>query len=129
MYGKMNRIEQFVFDALAVFLVLFYSYSAVLEPAATQYHRGIYVIITYVLAFLLYRSQSTLGRVIDYLLIILSIITIGYWIANFEVINYRAGAETTLDKSMAVVGVLIGIELARRVVGSVFVIIGTLMLL
>ena len=129
MYGKMNRIEQFVFDALAVFLVLFYSYSAVLEPAATQYHRGIYVIITYVLAFLLYRSQSTLGRVIDYLLIILSIITIGYWIANFEVINYRAGAETTLDKSMAVVGVLIGIELARRVVGPIFVIIGGLMLL
>ena len=46
MYGKLNRIEQFVFDALAVFLVLFYSYSAVLDPAATQYHRGIYVIIT-----------------------------------------------------------------------------------
>lgn len=129
MYEKLNRIEQFVFDALAVFLVLFYSYSAVLEPAATQYHRGIYVIITYILAFLLYRSQSTFGRVIDYLLIILSIVTIGYWIANFEVINYRAGAETTLDKSIAVVGVLIGVELARRVVGPIFVIIGGLMLL
>lgn len=129
MYAKLNQIEQFAFDALAVFLVLFYSYSAVLEPAATQYHRGIYVIITYILAFLLYRSQSTFGRVIDYLLIILSIVTIGYWIANFEVINYRAGAETTLDQAMAVVGVLIGVELARRVVGPVFVIIGGLMLL
>ena len=129
MYGKLNRIEQFAFDALAVFLVLFYSYSAVLEPAATQYHRGIYVIITYILAFLLYKSESTVGRVIDYLLIILSIVTIGYWIYNFEIINYRAGAETTLDKAMAVVGVLIGIELARRVVGTVFVIIGSIMLL
>ena len=129
MYGKLNRIEQFAFDALAVFLVLFYSYSAVLEPAATQYHRGIYVIITYILAFLLYKSESTLGRVIDYVLIILSIITIGYWIYNFEIINYRAGAETTLDKTMAVVGVLIGIELARRVVGTVFVVIGSIMLL
>ncbi len=129
MYGKLNRIEQFAFDALAVFLVLFYSYSAVLEPAATQYHRGIYVIITYILAFLLYKSESTIGRVVDYLLIFLSIVTIGYWIYNFEIINYRAGAETTLDKAMAVVGVLIGIELARRVVGTVFVIIGSIMLL
>jgi TRAP transporter 4TM/12TM fusion protein len=48
---------------------------------------------------------------------------------NFESINYRAGAETTLDKSIAVVGVLIGVELARRVVGSIFVIIGGVMLL
>jgi len=129
MFDKLNKVEQTVFDLLSLFLVLFYSYSAVLEPAATQYHRGIYVIITYVLVFLLYRSKTRLGRVIDYLLIILSIITIGYWIMNFEAINYRAGAENILDKSIAVVGVLIGVELARRVVGSVFVVIGGVMLL
>ena len=129
MFDKLNKVEQTVFDLLSLFLVLFYSYSAVLEPAATQYHRGIYVIVTYVLVFLLYQSKTRLGRVIDYLLIILSIITIGYWIMNFESINYRAGAETTLDKSIAVVGVLIGVELARRVVGSIFVIIGGVMLL
>jgi len=129
MFDKLNKAEQTVFDLLSLFLVLFYSYSAVLEPAATQYHRGIYVIVTYVLAFLLYQSKTRLGRVIDYLLIILSIITVGYWIMNFEVINYRAGAETTLDKGIAVVGVLIGVELARRVVGSVFVMIGGVMLL
>ncbi len=129
MFDKLNKVEQTVFDLLSLFLVLFYSYSAVLAPAATQYHRGIYVIVTYVLVFLLYQSKTRLGRVIDYLLIILSIITIGYWITNFEAINYRAGAETTLDKSIAVVGVLIGVELARRVVGSIFVIIGGVMLL
>jgi len=129
MFDKLNKVEQTVFDLLSLFLVLFYSYSAVLEPAATQYHRGIYVIVTYVLVFLLYQSKTPLGRVIDYLLIIMSIITIGYWIMNFEAINYRAGAETTLDRYIAVVGVLIGVELARRVVGSVFVVIGAVMLL
>jgi len=97
MFDKLNKVEQTVFDLLSLFLVLFYSYSAVLEPAATQYHRGIYVIVTYVLVFLLYQSKTRLGRVIDYLLIILSIITVGYWIMNFEAINYRAGAETTPD--------------------------------
>jgi TRAP transporter 4TM/12TM fusion protein len=128
-YEKLHKFEKIVFDALAVTLVLFYSYSAVLEPAATQYHRGIYVIITYILVFLLYKSKNPILRVLDYVLIVAAIISVGYWILNFEVINYRTGAETDLDKYIAMIGVLIGIELARRVVGSVFVILGGVMLL
>ena len=109
--------------------MLFYSYSAVISPAATQFHRGIYVIATYFLVFLVYRSKGNIGRAWDYLLILVSVITLGYWIFNFEVINYRAGAETELDKWIAMAGVLVGVEVARRVVGSAFVIIGTIMLL
>nr|VFK50450.1 MAG: TRAP transporter, 4TM/12TM fusion protein [Candidatus Kentron sp. TC] len=129
MYEKLNKIEKIIFDLLAIGLVLFYSYAAVLQPAATQYHRGIYVIITYVLVFLLYKSTTPLMRVVDYLLILLSIGSVGYWILNFEAINYRSGAETPLDMAVAMAGVLIGVELARRVVGNIFVILGGLMLL
>ncbi len=129
MYDQLKRFEQIIFDVLSVTLVLFYSYAAVVQPAATQYHRGIYVIITYVLVFLLYKSKSSIMRVVDYILIALSLACVGYWILNFEAINYRTGAETALDKSIAIVGVLIGVELARRVVGNAFVIIGTVMLL
>jgi TRAP transporter 4TM/12TM fusion protein len=128
-YDKLNKFEKIVFDVLAVFLVLFYSYSAVVTPASTQYHRGIFVIITYVLVFLLYKSKHKWMRVGDYLLIFLSIFSIGYWIINFEAINYRTGAETPFDMFVAMIGVLIGIELARRVVGNVFVILGGLLLL
>ena len=129
MYDKLKSFEKIIFDVCSVFLVLFYSYSAVMEPAATQYHRGIYVIITYVLVFLVYQSKSRIMRVADYILILLSILSVGYWMFNFEAINYRTGAETTVDMWIAMVGVLIGIELARRVVGNIFVIIGVLMLL
>lgn len=129
MYKRLTEIEKKIFDSCSVFLVLFYSYAAVVQPAATQYHRGIYVLITYVLVFLLYKSKSKFMRVVDYLLITLSIVCIGYWILNFEAINYRTGAENAMDRTVAVVGVLIGIELARRVVGNAFVIIGTVMLL
>ncbi len=129
LYDKLHRFEQILFDTLAMALVLFYSYAAVLEPASTQYHRGIYIIITYILVFLLYRTPTVWGRALDYLLMVASVITIGYWIQNFEAINYRVGAETDLDKWISVVGVLIGIELARRVVGNVFVVIGAAMLL
>jgi TRAP transporter 4TM/12TM fusion protein len=128
-YDKLNKAEKIIFDVLSVILVLFYSYSAVLQPASTQYHRGIYVIITYVLAFLMYKSKHKLMRIVDYLLILLSVFSIGYWILNFEAINYRTGAETPFDMTVAVVGVLIGIELARRVVGTVFVVLGVLLLL
>ncbi|MBI9078507.1 MAG: TRAP transporter fused permease subunit [Pseudodesulfovibrio sp.] len=129
MYEKLNRLEQFLFDFLAVGMVLFYSWSAIFEPAATQFHRGIYVIITYILVFLIYKSKSLIFRILDYLLMGASIVTVGYWIINFEAINYRTGIETELDQWMAMVGVLIGIELARRVVGNVFVVIGVAMLM
>ena len=129
MYEQLKNFEKIIFDALAVILVLFYSWSAVVEPANLQYHRGIYVIITYILCFLLYRSKSKVMRVVDYLLIVLSIVSVGYWILNFEAINYRTGAENLVDQWIAVVGVLIGIEVARRVVGVVFVILGTIFLL
>ncbi len=129
MFEKLNRAEQWAFDALALVLVLFYAYSAVLDPAATQYHRGVYVLITYVFVFLLYRSAHRFGRVLDYLLMAASVICIGYWILNFEAINYRAGAETELDQWIAMVAVLLGIELARRVVGTVFIVIGAVMLI
>ena len=98
MFEKLNKVEKVIFDACSITLVLFYSYSAVLQPASTQYHRGIYVVLTYVLVFLLYQSKSRIMRVVDYVLMLLSIASIGYWILNFEVINYRTCAETQLDK-------------------------------
>ena len=129
MFEKLNTAERWLFDILSLVLVIFYSYSAVLVPAATQYHRGIYVVITYVLVFLIYRSRSAAGRIIDYLLMTLSVLCIGYWMWNFEAINYRVGAETVLDQWIAMAGVLIGVELARRVIGNVFVVLGGVMLL
>ena len=63
MYDKLNKAEKIIFDVLAVGLVLFYSYSAVVKPAATQYHRGIYVIITYVLVFWHINPNPRNGRV------------------------------------------------------------------
>ncbi len=128
MFEKLNRAERWIFDILSLALVVFYSYSAVLDPAPTQYHRGIYIVINYVLAFLLYRSETGLGRSVDYLLMVLSVVCIGYWMWNFEAINYRVGAETDLDQWIAMAGVLLGIELARRVVGNAFVVLAAAML-
>ena len=108
--------------------MLFYILSATLLPAATEYHRGVYVFITYVLVFLLYNAPYPFLRPLDYLFMGLSILCISYWIFNYEALNYRAGAETLLDKTIAVTGVLLGIEVARRVIGPVFVILAGVLL-
>ena len=84
MYQNLNRIEKIFFDVCATVLVLFYAYAAVIKPMATQYHRGVYIIITYVLVFLLYKSKNKILRVVDYILIVLSAVSVGYWIFMFE---------------------------------------------
>ena len=129
MYDTLNRFEKILFSLMSVFLVGFYSYSAILRPAANQYHVGVYVVVTYMLIFLLYRSKTSFFRVLDYLLIVLSAVVCIYYMANYEALNYRAGAETDMDRYIAVAGVILGIEVARRVVGFVFVIIGIIMIL
>ena len=128
MFEKLNAFERKFFDAAALFLTVFYCYSAVLQPASTQYHRGVYILITYLLIFLLYKLPSWF-RLLDYLLMAISLVCIGYWIIEFEAINYRVGIETETDKIIAAFGVLLGLELARRVVGFVFVVLGGLFLL
>ena len=104
MYENLHRVEKAIFDILAVVFVLFYSYSAVVQPAATQFHRGVYVFITYVLVFLLHRSKTWYLRIWDYVLMALSMVTVIYWMVNFEAIAYRAGAETSMDMFVGVVG-------------------------
>ncbi|NQT63151.1 MAG: TRAP transporter fused permease subunit [Candidatus Marinimicrobia bacterium] len=128
MVQDLNRLETIVFKTFSVGLVLFYILSATVAPAATEFHRGIYVFITYVLVFMLYKSSWPSLRPFDYLLMLLSVISISYWIFNYEALNYRAGAETQLDEAVAVAGVLLGIEVARRVIGPIFVILAGLLL-
>ncbi|MCS7204763.1 MAG: TRAP transporter fused permease subunit [Leptospiraceae bacterium] len=129
MFEKLNKFEKFVFNLFSLFLVFFYIYSAIIQPFPVQYHRGVYVLAAYVLILFLYKSKNPILRIVDYFLIIVSFYVVGYWILNFTAITYRAGAETLQDQIVALIGVIIGIEIARRVVGIVFVIIGIVMIL
>ncbi len=128
-FDELHPVERRIFDALALLLLLFYSYSALVQPVSTEMHRGMYVLITYLLILLVYQSGTGWKRVIDYILMAIAIVTVGYWIRNFGPLNYRAGAETRTDQMIAVVGTLLGIEIARRVIGWVFVGLGGALLL
>ena len=50
-----------------------------------------------------------------------------YWIHEFEVLNYRAGAETNLDAMVSIVGIILSLEVCRRVLGLSMTFIGVAM--
>ncbi|MBT8091687.1 MAG: TRAP transporter fused permease subunit [Gammaproteobacteria bacterium] len=189
-------------------MVLFYFYTAGLASVATQYHRGIYVLVTYVLVFLLYPSGSTWYRYVlaifvgallsvtasawlffpdvatfhqalvafgdtwssagalsaiggmggslwfilvgtlviggimlfadellakrfpqnpvlsDIVFALASAAVVIYWMAEFEALNYRAGAENELDALLSIAGILLSLEVCRRVLGWSMTLIG-----
>ncbi|MDY0190032.1 MAG: TRAP transporter fused permease subunit [Desulfuromonas sp.] len=65
----------------------------------------------------------------DVLYALTSALVIYYWISQFENLNYRAGAENELDALVSVVGILLSLEVCRRVLGWAMTLIGVAMLI
>jgi TRAP-type uncharacterized transport system fused permease subunit len=51
-------------------------------------------------------------------------VTVIYWISQFEALNYRAGAENQVDMLVSIVGLLLSLEVCRRVLGWSITLIG-----
>jgi TRAP transporter 4TM/12TM fusion protein len=64
----------------------------------------------------------------DVLFALTSASVVYYWMSQFEALNYRAGAETELDSLISIVGVLVSMEVCRRVLGWSMTLIGAGML-
>lgn len=205
---KPEGLWRIVVSLLSAALVLIYLYGAGLEALPTQYHLGVYVLITFVLVFLLYPAGGRLavgwmsffaGALVslgvscflvfespvefweqtvmfretwtydgfgraweqDFGLLWVPIVltlpfaavlipldqwaaqrfpnaptvsdlimtatiagAVIYWISQFEALNYRAGAENQLDKLISVIGLLLSLEVCRRVLGWSITIVG-----
>lgn len=210
-YRSPSGFWKWLVAALGAGMVLFYLYAAGLAAVATQFHRGIYVFVTFVLVFLLYPAGKRSVRITlslfasllccsmvsvvyfygetaafhqrlqligqvwtsagataalhsftalwplwlavvvvawlvvvsddwlerrwennpvlsDLLFALASALVVFYWITEFEKLNYRAGAENDLDALVSVVGVLLSLEVCRRVLGWPMTCIGMAML-
>ena len=123
----------YLVSGLGIFLVLFYFYQAGIAPVDNQYSLGFYVTITYIMVFILYpmtkNSPAHRPTLIDILLCLITIAAIGYWMVEFEDLNYRMGAETDLDTAVSMVGIILSLEVARRVLGWSLTIVGVVFLL
>ncbi|MDX5364438.1 MAG: TRAP transporter fused permease subunit [Pseudazoarcus pumilus] len=199
---------QWVVSLLGASLVLIYFYGAGFQALPTEYHLGVYVLITCMLVFLLYPAGSRSALVVmsafagallsvlassylvfdspfalwdqltyfretweydgfakaweqdfgqlwvppllalpfmavlvpldqwlarrfqqaptasDLILVAAVVVSVVYWISQFEALNYRAGAENQLDKMIGIVGVLLSLEVCRRVLGWSITLVG-----
>jgi len=71
-----------------------------------------------------WKNNPTLS---DILLTLIAATAVYYWIHEFEGLNYRAGAETELDAMISMVGILVSLEVCRRVLGWSMTLIGVFM--
>lgn len=107
--------------AMSAFMVLFYFYNAGVQPVSAQYHRGVYVAITFAMVFLLFpmraRSRKDRPGIFDMIFALAAVFVVGYWMVEFEALNYRMGNENQMDFIVSTLGILISLEVCRRVLG------------
>lgn len=152
----LGRFWGIVVALLAVGMAGFYIYTAGTLPAPVQWQRGIYVMLTYILVLLLYpavgkksRLQSLLNRfanalpgpvrmivmprggptIIDLVLIAVVVVVVGYFILNYPSLQRRAGAYNQTDFLVSVIGLIVSLEIARRVLGWSMTLIGLFFIL
>ncbi|MBO9315838.1 MAG: TRAP transporter permease [Chloroflexus sp.] len=141
---------------IAVSMAGFYIYTAGTLPAPVQWQRGIYVMLTYILVLLLYPAvgkknplqpwlNSLAERlptplrviilprggptILDLALIVITVIVVGYFILNYPSLQRRAGAYNPTDFTVSVIGLIISLEIARRVLGWSMTLIGLFFIL
>lgn len=100
---------------------------------SSEIHRGGYLLFTILLCFLLYpvRRGATRERVplLDWVLCLVVLITIGYWILEYPSYAYRIGNPNRIDLVMGAAIILLSFEMARRVVGYVLPVLAAAFLL
>ena len=118
---ELKKTHRWIFELGAAVLVLFYLYSAGFGSASEQYHLGFYLLLTFALIGIIYRcrksSPTARPSFLDFLLIIGSIFTIGYWIVEYPNLANRAGNYNQLDIIVGAVAIIISFEVSRRTVG------------
>ena len=120
-------------DLMAIGFSLLYIYTCAFGLITSELHRGGYLLFTFPLCFLLYpiRKGSGGNRVplLDWGLVLLTVITIGYWLFEYPSYAYRIGNPEPTDIAMGAVVILLSLEAARRVVGWVLPVLAVIALL
>ena len=124
--GKFRALEGKIFLAtnlIAIGFSLFYIYTCAFGLISSELHRGAYLLFTFPLCLLLYPVRRGTGgtRVppLDWGLLLLTLVSVGYWLYEYPSYAYRIGDPQTMDIVMGAVIILLSLEIARRVVGWV----------
>ena len=124
---------KWLFESIAVVFVLFYVFGAGFGTSGEQYHVGLYLLLTFILIGIFYRSNqdSPVSRpsAMDLVLHGLTVVAIGYWILEYKTLANRAGAYSKLDVIVGAIALILSLEYSRRTVGWALTIIAAVAIL
>lgn len=121
------------FNLTAIGFSLFYLYTSGFGLVSTESNRGIYLMLTSVLVFLLYPASrlSPVHRpsVFDLVLIALTVVSIGYWIDQYvSYAMFRVSSPNRTDLVMGAIAIVLMLETSRRVLGPIISILAVIFL-
>jgi TRAP transporter 4TM/12TM fusion protein len=132
-YRNYSGIMARAVSAIAIVFSCFQLYTAVFGVLDAMLQRSVHLSFGLTLIYLLYPTSKKWSRTklhpLDLALSILGALTPMYIIANYQQLVLRAGTATTIDMIVGVIGILLVLEAARRIVGIPIVIIASLFLL
>jgi len=109
---------------IAVVFSLIYIYQAIFGILPPEYHRGLFILFTLILAFLL-KPLKKKFLLLDLFFIILSFLGIGYFIIRYPQYCLKVGLPiNNLDIIMGTITIFLLLEINRRYTGWTLTIIG-----
>ncbi|NLY73294.1 MAG: TRAP transporter permease [Tissierellia bacterium] len=122
-----------IVSIVAIAMSLFHLYTGGFGTLLAMKQRSLHLIFTMVLGFMLYpafsKSRKDRPTVIDFLLIIASVVVFGYVFTHVKEIVLKGGKLTQTDMYFGLVAILLTLELTRRVVGPELPIVAIVFLL
>lgn len=116
-----------VIAAIAITFSVFQLYTAAFGALESMLQRSIHLAFALCLIFLLYPTKSSWPRnrihPFDLLLAVLGTATPIYIVANYQQLVLRSGRVTPVDLAVGLLGMVLVLEAARRVVGPPMVIV------
>jgi TRAP transporter 4TM/12TM fusion protein len=128
MRRQLDGTWKIIFYWLAVFFAGFYLFTSGFGIFSTESNRGMYIMLNVILTLMLYSGtkkpkDKTKVPLVDIFLMLLAVISYGYWMLSYYDYCFRSGNPTTLDTVLGIVGIVLVIEAIRRSMGNVLVIV------
>lgn len=132
---KLEGLAQKIFMVIAIAFSIIYLYTAgpsFLGRIPVQWVRGSFMLLMAVMIFMKFPASNKAPKNtvswVDLTMIVLSIITFGYWILQFKSIISRPGMMTDMEMVLASLAVIISLEISRRVLGLIFPLVAVLII-
>ncbi len=122
------------YDLIAALFSLWYLYTSGFGLVSTETNRGLYLLFTAVLVFIRFpahaRAPGHRPSVIDGVLIIMAVASIGYWMDQYvPYAMFRVSDPSRWDFIMGIAAIVVVLETSRRVLGPAIPIIALIFLL